>query len=69
MEMRNLMKDGAIEIRLQRAPTYVQPFLSDTADENIILVYEELVGSCGVTTAELVLQDADFFAVIRITFP
>jgi hypothetical protein len=50
VEMRNLIKDGTIESRLQRAPSYVQPFLSETVDENIILVYKQLVGLYGVTT-------------------
>jgi len=55
VEMRNLIKDGTIVSRLQRAPSYVQPFLSETVDENIILVYKQLVGLYGVTTIELVL--------------
>jgi len=50
VEMRNLIKDGTIVSRLQRAPSYVQPFLSETVDENIILVYKQLVSLYGVTT-------------------
>jgi hypothetical protein len=56
VEMRNLIKDATIVGRLQRAPSYVQPFLWETVDENIILVYKQLVGLYdGVTTVELVL--------------
>jgi hypothetical protein len=55
VEMRNLIKDDTIESRLQRTPSYVQPFLSETADENIIFVYKQLVRLYGVTTVELVL--------------
>jgi hypothetical protein len=55
VEMKNLIKDGTIVGRLQRAPSYVQPFLWETVDENMILVYKQLVGLYGVTTVELVL--------------
>jgi hypothetical protein len=48
VEMRNLIKDNAIEIRLQKAPSYVQPFLNETVDGNIIIVYKQLVGLFGV---------------------
>jgi hypothetical protein len=49
VEMRNLIKDGTIVSRLQGAPSYVQPFLSETFDENIILIYKKLVGLYGVS--------------------
>jgi hypothetical protein len=55
VEMRNLMKDGTAVSRLQGAPSYVQPFLTETVDENIILVYKQLVRLYGVTTVELIL--------------
>ena len=69
MEMRNLIKDGTIVSRLQRAPSYIQPFLSETVDENIILVYRQLVGLYGVTIVELVLWDADAVTETCITCP
>ena len=68
VEMRNLIKDVTIVGRLQRAPSYVQPFLWETVDENIILVYKQLVGLYGVTTVELVLQDADAVTETFIKF-
>jgi hypothetical protein len=69
VEMRNLIKDGTIVSRLQRAPSYIQPFLSETVDENIILVYRQLVGLYGVTIVELVLWDADAVTETCITCP
>jgi len=68
VEMRNLIKDVTIVGRFQRAPSYVQPFLWETVDENIILVYKQLVGLYGVTTVELVLQDADAVTETFIKF-
>jgi hypothetical protein len=44
VELRNLIKDHDIEIRLQRAPSYIQPFLDEPVGENILLVYKKLVG-------------------------
>jgi hypothetical protein len=44
VELRNLIKDHDIEVRLQRAPSYIQPFLNEPVGENVLLVYKKLVG-------------------------
>jgi hypothetical protein len=44
MEVRNLIKDRTIEVRLQTAPSYIEPFLNEYVDDNIVLVYKKLVG-------------------------
>jgi hypothetical protein len=44
MEVRNLIKDHAIEVRLHIPPSYIEPFLNESVDENIVLVYNKLVG-------------------------
>lgn len=56
VELRNLIKDHAIEVRLQRAPSYIQPFLNEPIGENILLVYKKLV-TMNVTTNEVSVQD------------
>ncbi|XP_023703550.1 uncharacterized protein LOC111862411, partial [Cryptotermes secundus] len=56
VELRNLIKDPAIEVRLQRAPSYIQPFLNEPVGENILLVYKKLV-TTNVTTNEISVQD------------
>lgn len=45
VELRNLIKDHAVEVQLQRAPSYIQPFLNEPIGDNILLVYKKLV-SC-----------------------
>jgi hypothetical protein len=44
VELKNLIKDHAIEVQLQRVPSYIQPFLYEAVGENILLVYKKLVG-------------------------
>jgi mRNA-degrading endonuclease YafQ of YafQ-DinJ toxin-antitoxin module len=44
VEIVNLIKDDTIEVRLHRLPSYIQPFVSQPIDEDIVLVYKKLVG-------------------------
>lgn len=47
--VKEFIKTNGIEVRFQKAPSYVEPFLCNSCDENVVLVYSSMGEAVGTT--------------------